>query len=329
MKITNLSIIAVVVVILTIIGCENNNNQDNKTATEDRSSTKELAIEEETVDINGIKHYIKKIGSGEPILVLHGGPGMFHDYLVPHFEKLAHDYQIIFYDQRGCGKTDFPQDTSTITTTNFVEDLESIRNHLKIEKLNLAGHSWGAALAINYGKKYPNNLNKLILISPAPSTSEYFDQMFKNMQQKRADKDTKELVKLMSSREFEKRDPATFVKAIALGDKVNLANQETVDELYKPMTFTEANANNLLLVNSIMEKNFFEYDITEGIDTISCPTLIIVGDLDNVPFASNQILQESLNARIEVLKPACHYPFFETPKEFNSAVKSFISPEYE
>lgn len=302
-------------------------NQSTKNTTEDIKT--EVSVIEETIDINGVKHFIKKIGSGEPLLVLHGGPGMFHDYLVPHFEKLANNYQIIFYDQRGCGKTEFPKDTSTINTLNFVEDLEAIRNHLKIEKMNLVGHSWGAALAISYGKKYSANLNKLVLISPAPSNSAYFDQMFKNMQHKRTDKDTKELVKLMSSREFEKREPATFVKAIALGDNVNLANQETVDELYKPMTFTKANANNLLLVNSIMEKTFFEYDITEGIDVINCPTLIIVGDLDNVPFASNQILQESLNARMEVLKPACHYPFFETPKEFNNAVKSFISPEYE
>ncbi|MCB9364811.1 MAG: alpha/beta fold hydrolase [Flavobacteriales bacterium] len=329
MRITNLSIITIVVVLLTLIGCGNSNNQDNKTVAENDSLTKEITIEEETVDINGIKHYIKKIGSGEPIIVLHDGPGMFHDYLVPHFEKLANDYQIIFYDQRGCGKTEFPQDTSTITTANFVEDLEGIRNHLKIEKLILAGHSWGAALAISYGKKYPEHLNKLILISPAPATSEYFDQTFKNMQHKRTDEDTKELVKLMSSKEFEQREPSAFLKAISIGDKVNLAKQETIDELYKPMTFTPANANNLLLVNSIMEKNFFDYDITKGIDVIDCPTLIIVGDMDNVPFASNQILQESLNARIEVLKPACHYPFFETPKEFNRAVKSFISPEYE
>lgn len=312
--------------LFTFFSC-GDQKQPTKNTSEDVKT--EASAIEETIDINGVKHFIKKIGSGEPILVLHGGPGMFHDYLVPHFEKLAKDYQIIFYDQRGCGRTEFPIDTTTITTDFFVEDLEAIRNHLKIEKLNLAGHSWGSALAINYGKKYPDHLNKLILISPAPSNSAYFDQMFKNMQNKRADKDTKELVKLMSSRDFEKRDPNTFVKAISLGDKVNLVKQETVTELYKPMTFTEANANNLLLVNSIMEKNFFEYDITEGIKVIQCPSLIIIGDLDNVPFASNQILQESLNARIEVLKPACHYPFFETPKEFNNAVKSFISPEYE
>jgi len=313
-----------------LVSCGGDNNgTDNKTDTTEVTNNT-IEIQEETVDINGIKHFIKKIGSGEPLLVLHGGPGMFHDYLVPHFEKLAKNYQVIFYDQRGCGNTDFPQDTSSISTDNFVNDLESIRNHLKIEKLTVAGHSWGAILALNYAKKYPDHLNNLILISPAPSTSEYFDQMFKNMQKKRSDADTKELVKLMSSKNFDKRDPATFLKAISLGDKVNLANQETVNELYKPMTFTEASANNLLLVNSIMEKIFFDYNITDSMELITCPTLIVIGDLDNVPFASNQLLQDNLpNARLKVLRQACHYPFFEAPKEFNLEVKNFLNPEYE
>jgi len=150
------------------------------------------------------------------------------------------------------------------------------------------------------------------------------------MQKKRSDADTKELVKLMSSKNFDKRDPATFLKAISLGDKVNLANQETVNELYKPMTFTEASANNLLLVNSIMEKIFFDYNITDSMELITCPTLIVIGDLDNVPFASNQLLQDNLpNARLKVLRQACHYPFFEAPKEFNLEVKNFLNPEYE
>lgn len=327
MKNLNFSLLTVSIVFITIFSCKNDNTQPTTETT--IAQDNKLEVVEETVEINGVNHYIKKIGSGEPIIVLHGGPGLFHDYLTPHFESLSKNYQIIFYDQRGCGRTEFPKDTTTITADNFIADLEAIRAHLNIEKMNLLGHSWGATLAINYGKKYSKHLNKLILVSPAPSSSEYFDQMFRNMQAKRSDEDTKELVKLMSSKEFEKRDPATFVKAIALGDKVNLVNQESINDLYKPMNFTDASANNLLLVNSIMEKHFFEYDITEGIEAITSPTIIIVGDMDNVPFASTQLLQESLNARIEVLKPACYYPFFEASKDFTFAVKNFISPEYE
>ena len=324
-----MNILRLCFIALVFIGfqsCKNENSANN--ASEQTLSN--IDVVEENVEINGVNHYIKKIGKGEPVVVLHGGPGLFHNYLVANFEKLAEKYQIIFYDQRGCGKTDFPKDTTTITIQNFVDDLEAIRVHLKIEKMNLAGHSWGAILAINYAKQFPNNLNKLILISPAPANTEYFDQMFKNMQNKRKDDDIKEMVKIMSSKDFDDRKPEAVLGAIKIGDKVNLADQTKIDELYKSMTFTATSANNMLLVNSIMEKNFFDYNITKDMNLITCPTLIILGDLDNVPFASAQLLQDNLqNARLEVLQHAAHYPFFEAQKEFNYAFDNFLNPEYE
>lgn len=321
-----LKICFAILVLVGIQSCKNDNAVTEKT--EQVAST--IEISEEMIDINGISHYIKKMGKGEPIVVLHGGPGLFHNYLVSSFEKLAEQYQIIFYDQRGSGKTAFPTDTASITIENFVADLEAIRQHLKIEKMNLTGHSWGAILAINYAKQFPNNLNKLILIAPAPANTEYFDQMFRNMQNKRKDEDIKEMVKVMSSKDFDDRKPEAVLQAIKIGDKVNLADQSKIDELYANMTFTAASANNMLLVNSIMEKNFFNYNITENMNLITCPTLIVLGDLDNVPFASAQLLQDNIqNARLEVLKSASHYPFFEAQKDFNFAIESFITPEYE
>jgi proline iminopeptidase len=313
--------------ILLIYSCGNSSETSSDGGDENRQEIP-VEITDETVNINGVDHFIKKMGKGEPIIVLHGGPGLFHDYLVPHFKKLAADYQIIFYDQRGCGKTPFPSDTSSIKLESYIDDLEGIRKHLKIEKLNLLGHSWGGILAVSYGKKYPNNLSKIILVSPGPATSEYFDETFNNMQAKRSDEDTKALIQSMMSKEFEKRDPKIFKRTVELNDKVNLVDQESVDELYEPITFNKENANNLLLVSSMMEKNFFDYDLTDGIDVIKCPTLVIIGDLDNVPFSSAQLITESIEkAQLEVIKKCCHYPFFESPKEFNKIVRGFLKAE--
>jgi len=292
--------------------------------------TANIEITEETATINGVNHFIRKMGKGEPMLVLHGGPGLFHDYLIPHFKKLAANYQVIFYDQRGCGKTDFPADTSTISMDNYIEDVEGIRKYLKLDKVILVGHSFGAILAVNYAKKYSSNISKLILVSPGPATSEYFDQSFNNMQSKRKDEDTKALIETMMSEEFSKRDPVAFKKTVLLGDKVNLIDQEKIEDLYAPMNFDTNNSQKMLLVNSIMEKTFFDYDLTEGIDAISTPTLVVIGDLDNVPFASAQLIVESIKgARLEVIKKSCHYPFYETPKKFNKVIDNFLNPEYQ
>ncbi|MDB4533355.1 alpha/beta fold hydrolase [Vicingaceae bacterium] len=306
-------------------------NSTKETPTKEDGNVEEnIKIATETIAINGVNHFISKMGEGEPLLVLHGGPGLFHNYLVPHFKNLAKEYQIIFYDQRGCGNTDFPTDTSSINLQTYIEDLEAIRTHLKIEKLNLVGHSWGSLLAINYAKKYNTNIKRLVLISPAPGNSNYFDATFSNMQKKRTEEDTKNLVQTMMSPEFEKRNEESFKKAILLGDKVNLVNQEKITELYKPMTFDKDKADNLMLVNSLLEKTYFNLNIIEGLESVTIPSLIIVGDLDNVPFASTQLIHENLNnSKLEVIKKSCHYPFFESPKEFNKIMKNFFHPEYE
>ena len=150
------------------------------------------------------------------------------------------------------------------------------------------------------------------------------------MQQKRKEEDTKELVKLMMSKEFEKRDPETFTNAMKIGDKANLYDQTKVDELYKLHSYNEKTASNFWMVSNIMEKNFFNYDITSKINNINCPSIIIIGDMDNVPFASNQLLSETLNnTKLEVIKETGHYPFFEDPKVFNNALNNFLNPEYQ
>jgi len=301
---------------LILLGC--GNTPTNKEGDSD--------LIEEVVNINGVDHFIKKIGKGDPLVVIHGGPGLFHNYLTPHFKELSQKYQIVFYDQRGCGKTEFPKDTSTISINNFVADLESIRNHLKIDKLNLVSHSWGTLIAVNYGKTYPQNLNKLILVSPAPATTDFFNETFNNMQKKRKEEDTKELVKLMMSKEFEKRDGETFKKAVSLGDKVNLSTPSRVTDLYEPMFFDKTTANHLLLVNSMMEQAFFDFDISTGLEVLTCPTLIIYGSLDNVPLASAQYIQNNIkNSKLSIIKNTCHYPFFESPVEFNAAVNDFLN----
>jgi len=302
----------------------NNSSQKNEEETDN------IEITEEIANINGVDHFIQKMGTGDPLLVLHGGPGLFHDYLVPYFKELAKEYQVIFYDQRGCGKTAFPVDTSTINISNYVEDVEGIRKHLKLGKIILLGHSFGSILAVDYAKKYTNHISKLILVSPAPATSEFFDITFNNMQSKRKEEDTKALIEAMMSDGFSKRDPEVFKKTVLLQDKVNLVDQEKIGELYDSMIFDKKNAQNMLLVSSIMEKNFFNYNLTEGIETINTPTLVVIGDLDNVPFASTQLIVENIKgAKLEVIKKSCHYPFYETPKEFNSIINDFLNPEYQ
>jgi proline-specific peptidase len=105
---------------------------------------------------------------GTPLLCLHGGPGMPHDYLEP-LEDLAVSRPVIFYDQLGCGRSDRPADDSLWTTGRFIEELAVVRAALGLERPHLFGSSWGGWLALQYTLDRGPQLASLILASSPPS----------------------------------------------------------------------------------------------------------------------------------------------------------------
>src|SRR5271168_2491226 len=134
------------------------------------------------VDANGVMIYYATMGRGEPLLILHGGPGASHDYFLPYLAPLARHHKIIFIDERGSGKSQKLEDRSAYTIENMVEDVEAVRQGLGLGKISLLGHSYGGALAQAYALKYQRNLSHLILASTWSST-EALNQVFVRMKQ--------------------------------------------------------------------------------------------------------------------------------------------------
>jgi proline iminopeptidase len=99
------------------------------------------------VDANGLMLYYLTIGRGEPLLILHGGPGASHDYFLPYLLPLARQHRLIFIDERGSGRSQKLQEASGYTIENMVEDVEAVRRALNLGKISLLGHSYGGALA--------------------------------------------------------------------------------------------------------------------------------------------------------------------------------------
>ncbi len=129
-------------------------------------------LEEGFVDAHGVLIYYKTIGQGVPLLIVHGGPGASHDYLLPHLLPLLRTNRLIFIDERGSGRSEKLEDAKQYTVENMVEDVESVRQALHLGKINLLGHSYGGVLAQAYAFKYQQNLSHLILGGTFYSTSE-------------------------------------------------------------------------------------------------------------------------------------------------------------
>ncbi|MEP7382362.1 MAG: proline iminopeptidase-family hydrolase [Gemmatimonadota bacterium] len=104
-------------------------------------------------------------GTGTPVILLHGGPGV-NSYYLKVFEQLGDDRKVIRYDQLGSGKSGPFTDTTKMTVAHFVAELDSLRAHLGYDKVYILGHSWGTMLGFEYYRAHPEHVAGLILGSP-------------------------------------------------------------------------------------------------------------------------------------------------------------------
>src|SRR2546425_9229064 len=120
-----------------------------------------------TVELDGVRLFTRRAGDGLPVVVLHGGPGAHHDYLLPQYDLLARGRTLLYYDQRGGGRSPVGRDTP-VGWREHVADLEALRRHWSIDRLTLLGYSWGGLLAVLYWLEHPERVDRLALVSPAP-----------------------------------------------------------------------------------------------------------------------------------------------------------------
>ena len=130
---------------------------------------------ETTVELTGIRLYTRRVGDGPPVVVLHGGPGAHHDYLLPQFDRLATHRTLLYYDQRGGGRSPAPRDLP-VGWREHVADLEALRGCWELERLTLLGYSWGGLLAILYALEHPTRVARLALVAPAPVTAAWHQE---------------------------------------------------------------------------------------------------------------------------------------------------------
>jgi proline iminopeptidase len=123
-----------------------------------------------TISVGGVGHWVRVVGagnSGVPLVLLHGGPGE-SSYGVERSvgDELAKVAPVVFYDQRGCGRTERPDDSSTYTMERLVADLEELRAALGLERIVPWGVSYGCLLAAEYAVAHSNHVDGLILQAP-------------------------------------------------------------------------------------------------------------------------------------------------------------------
>ena len=115
------------------------------------------------MQIRDVSLFVKVMGQGYPLVLMHGGPSLDHTTLLP-LEPLADQFTLIFYDHRCNGRSEGAE-ASTMTFENLTADAEALRQALGFEQWAVLGHSFGGNVALEYALRYPQSLSRLVLMN--------------------------------------------------------------------------------------------------------------------------------------------------------------------
>ena len=299
------------------------------------SSPTVFKIQQGFVDANGVMIYYEEFGEGEPLMIVHGGPGASHDYFLPYLLPLARHNRLIFIDERGSGKSEKLDDASQYTVGNMVEDVEAVRTALGLGKMNLLGHSYGGVLAQAYAFKYQENLSHLILCSTFPSTSqmnEVFVKIKENMLpelRERIDKMEKEGL-YGHGLPYERNRYTDEYMIAAWGEGYfPYLYQRNPDPAYDPMSqgfawplYREMWGSN---GEYIIDGNLKSVEYVDRLPTIKVPTLINCGDNDEcAPSLSEEMHEKIPGSKLVIFPQSGHMTFVDQPDMFIKSIEDFL-----
>lgn len=275
------------------------------------------------LSVNGTKLYIKELGNGSPIIVVHGGPGLNHSYFLPHLNSLAKNHRVIFYDQRACGNSSGDLDSTQMNLDLFVEDIEAIRESLNLAKISILTHSWGGLVGMKYAAKYSSNISFLILSNTvSPKFGEFENETNQRLKVRISKEDSLQRSNIIQSAEFKSGNLQSYTNLFKLSFKPSFYYSSSLSKmkLILPPDFLSKRK-----VLFYMSKELSGYDFYPDLKNITCKTLIIHGAYDGMPLELSQKIQRSIaNSKLVVIKKAGHFPFIDRPQKYADLLTKFI-----
>ena len=272
--------------------------------------------ETRTREVRGISLFERRIGQGPPTVVLHGGPGAHHDYLLPGFDALARGRELIYYDQRGGGRSAVSRETP-VGWREQVADLEGLRRVWGLEQLTLAGYSWGGLLALLYAVEFPERVAKLALVSPAPAWRQgrlEFERRFN--ERNLAPELQRERAALRESG-LRERDPSGYSqKLFELSVAAYFHDPARAHDL-TPFRVTGRTQQEVWT-------SLGDFDLRPALARLAIPAVVLHGTSDPIPIDTARTLAELLKAESYPLRNCGHVPYVEAFDEFVRLLDGFL-----
>ncbi|CAN5213633.1 alpha/beta hydrolase [soil metagenome] len=257
-----------------------------------------------------------------PLLLLHGGPGASHDYLLPQMLELAKYHRLVLYDQRGGGRSRHDDDREPLTWQGQVADVALVAAERAVSPLDLVGYSWGALLALLYaiearaGRVSPVPA-RLSLIDPAPVTRQYRDAFEQEFARRQAGPDVAALRAELAGSGLKDADPDAYrQRMFELSVAGYFADPRRAHDL-TPFRVTGR-------AQQSTWNSLGDFNLLPALRDVKVPAFVVHGRQDPIPLASSQGVAEALGASLLVLDDCGHVPYVEQPATLFPPLLAFL-----
>lgn len=279
---------------------------------------------------DGGRLFIRSIGKGWPVVVVHGGPDFDHRYLLPEMDRLADDFHLVYYDQRGRGRSSDGVVPEDVSIASEVEDLERVRRHLALDRVAVLGHSWGGVLAMEYAIRHPDRVSHLILMNTAPASSDDYLLLRDELSRRRTPDDARAMAALSSTTSYRQGDPDTVAEYYRIHFRTATCKPESVENLVERLRASFAEADVILaraIEDRLTRQSWLkgEYDLVPKLGRLRVPALVLHGDHDFIPVECAARIAKALpRARLVVLEQCGHFAYLERPDQVRRELAGFL-----
>jgi proline iminopeptidase len=268
-------------------------------------------------EVRGVALFERRVGEGPPVVVLHGGPGADHGYLLPGFDLLATGRELVYYDQRGGGRSPVPRD-SPVGWREHVADLDALRELWGLEGLVIVGYSWGGLLAQLYATEHANRVDRLALVAPGPSwraARDEFERRFAERNRAPALQAERDAVRASDLRV---RDPEKFQR--------RMFELSVVPYFYDPSKAHELTPFRVIgRTQEDVWRSLGDYDLRPRLAALrGTPSFVLHGHDDPIPIEAARETAGLLGAEFHALDRCGHCPHVERPEEFRRLLDGFL-----